>query len=125
MRPISKENERTGGTANKTNPTVNRWLSRAGKAGPVLLAVGATQSANNISNAPEAQRGCVIAQETGSWAGALAFGAAGAKGGAVIGSIFGPIGTGVGAFIGGIGGGIVGSILGAEAGANYYTYYSK
>lgn len=54
-------------------------------------------------------------ENIGGGAGALALGAAGAKGGAALGVPFGPIGVGVGAVGGGLIGGIGGAFLGDEA----------
>ena len=83
---------------------------------------GATVSVVRIATAEEGQTGRVVAQEGGAWAGALAFGAVGAKGGAVIGSFFGPgPGTAIGGIVGGIGGGIVGGLLGENAADNVYN----
>ena len=51
-------------------------------------------------------------ENLGGGVGALALGAAGAKGGAALGAPFGPIGVGVGAVGGGLAGGITGAFIG-------------
>ena len=88
---------------------------------PRALVAGITISVVRIATAPEGQTGRVAAQESGAWAGALAVGAAGAKGGAIIGSFIGPEGTIAGAAIGGIGGGIIGSFAGEKAANDVYN----
>jgi RHS repeat-associated protein len=125
MRPAAKEAARVGGTASKTNAGVNEGLAAAGRVGKVALVAGVAISVARVAAAEEGERPKVAAEEGGAWAGALAFGAAGAKGGAVVGSFFGPgPGTAIGAAIGGIGGGIFGSFAGAQAADNVYDLFS-
>lgn len=123
MRP-SGQQARVGGRANISNVRVNRGVRIAGAAGRGLLVAGAAISTYNIVTAPEGERDRAIAQEAGAWTGALAFGAAGAKGGALVGSFFGPVGTLVGAFVGGVGGGIGGAIAGSKAADNVFNWLS-
>jgi hypothetical protein len=117
---MAGEAARVGGTASKTNAAVNEGMAAAGRVGKVALVAGVTISVVRIATAPEGQKTRAVAQESGAWAGALSFGAVGAKGGAFIGSFVGPEGTIVGAAIGGIGGGIIGAFAGEKAANNVY-----
>ena len=122
MRPIAEEGTRTGGTASKTNPGVNKTMQRVSMVGRGMIVAGALISINNVVSAPEAQRGLVIvmSQEAGAWVGAWAFGSAGALGGGVVGAPLGPPGMAAGALGGGIAGSIGGSMAGAQAAENIY-----
>jgi RHS repeat-associated protein len=111
-------------SASRTSSGVNAAGAAARVAGPALLVVGAGMSAYNIASAPAGQRGTVVAEEVGAWAGALAGGALGAKSGAVIGSFFGPgPGTAIGAGIGTLVGGALGAIGGSHAGGAIYQSF--
>lgn len=121
MAPIAGEAGRVAGTASKTRAGVNSAMTSAGAAGKGLLVVGIGISVANVAMAPEGEQGRVATQEVGAWAGALSFGAAGAKLGAVIGAgVGGPVGAVAGGIIGGLVGGIGGSFAGAQAGNNIY-----
>ena len=104
-------------SAGKTNPYVNRVAVGFRYGGPTLLVIGLAFSAYHISTAPEHERWHVIAQEAGTWAGALAGGWAGGAGGAKAGAAIGTfIEPGGGTAIGGVAGGVIGTIGGAIAG---------
>ncbi len=121
VRPSSAEASRVGGTASRSNPGVNRGASVLGGVGRASVATAAGVSAYRIYAADSDARPRIIAQESGSWTGALAFGAAGAKGGAAVGAFFTPLGALIGAGIGGLVGSIAGGIFGAEAGDSIYS----
>jgi RHS repeat-associated protein len=107
-----------GLTASSTNTGVNSAMDAAGKGGKVLLIVGLAVTAANISLAQPGQRGRVIAQEAGAWAGALSFGEAGAGFGAGFGAGLGAPEGGVGAIPGAAAGGLVGGLVGGAIGAH-------
>ncbi|HEY6872131.1 MAG TPA: RHS repeat-associated core domain-containing protein [Geobacteraceae bacterium] len=119
MRP-SSQSPRPGGRVNVTNSSVNKSMEVAGKAGPVLMAVGVGISTYNVATAPEGQTARVAARESGSWLGAISFGSAGgwagAETGAAIGVWFGGAGAVPGAAIGGIVGSVLGGVAGSHAG---------
>jgi LysM repeat protein len=85
--------------------------------GGALMVYGVYSSYQRISEAPRQQRGRVVTQEVGGWAGgfagAWALGSLFAMGGAAVGV---PAG-GVGALIVGAAGGLVGGVVGGVAGA--------
>lgn len=107
-------------SAPRTNPSWN-VAGKAGKvAGVAGLVVGAGIAVNNISSAPEGQRGAVAAGEIGALGGGFAGAYAGAEIGAVIGSVFPGAGTAIGAVVGGLIGGGVGAIIGGDIGTDAY-----
>ncbi len=128
MRPIANEAARVGGTASKSNAAVDAAMGVAGKAGPALMVVGAGVSAYNVATADNKSR--ALAQEGGTWAGAVALGsiggAAGAQVGAAVGVWFGGAGAVPGAAIGGVigalGGGIAGGIGGEKVATKIYDW---
>lgn len=125
MRPIAHEAKRVGGTASKTNSSVNGAMKVAGKAAPVVVVAAAAVSVNEIYNAPPQERLHIAAKETGAWVGAISFGAAGAKGLGVLGlAVGGPVGGAAGAVIGGLGGGAIGAIAGSKAFSNIYGWWN-
>jgi LysM repeat protein len=100
----------------------SQQLARGGQmglrvGGGALMVYGVYSSYQRISEAPRQQRGRVVTQEVGGWAGgfagAWALGSLFAMGGAVVGV---PAG-GVGALIVGAAGGLVGGVIGGVAGA--------
>jgi RHS repeat-associated protein len=103
-----------GETIQKTSPGWNRAAKWSGRAGGVLLVVGAGVSVYNIATAPEGQRAQVAKQETGSWGGALV----GGEIGATMGSAGGP----VGAFVGGAVGSAVGAVSGSQWGKEGFRF---
>ena len=109
---MSNESSKVGGTANKTNSGVNKAMNITGKVGKGLLVVGAGMSAYNIATAENKTR--AVAQEAGTWTGAIAGGKAGASAGAAIGAFFGGVGAVPGAIIGGFIGSVTGGIIGNE-----------
>lgn len=120
MRPITKEGDRTGGTANKTNAKVNNTVKALGKVGKVSGAAAGGIAVYNIVTAEDKPR--AIAKETGVLTGAIIGGELGAKGGAGIGAFFG----GAGALPGAIAGGVIGSVAGGIAGGETVEYlYDK
>ncbi len=132
MRPAG-EAPRPGGRVATTNSTVNSTMDVAGKAGAVLMVVGAGVTVYNIASAPEGQTARVAAQEGGAWAGALSFGAAGggmgAKAGAGVGVWFGGAGAvpgaAIGGFVGSIVGGAYGAYLGRQAADNVFDMTTR
>ena len=134
MKPTESLASKVGGTANKTNGTVDGAMEGAGKAGPTLLAVGVGVSVYNVATAPKGQGYRTAAAESGSWLGALSFGSIGGAGGAKIGATIGTfiepgggtaIGAAAGGIIGSIGGGIYGAFVGHKAGENLYDAVNK
>ncbi len=109
MRPSSGESSRTGGTANKSNATVNSAMEHAGLGGKILLGLGIAMSVHNIAKADNKVNAAI--HETGGWAGTLAVGEIGAT----LGMRFGP----VGAIVGGLVGGAIGQFVGGEAAEKY------
>lgn len=97
----------------KANIKVNRWAGRLKIAGRILILLDIALAGVRVALAPEGQRVKVALQEVGRIAGALAFGALGAKGGAAAGAAIGALFGGVGAVPGAIIGGIIGGIGGA------------
>ncbi len=97
----------------KANIKVNRWAGRLKIAGRILIFLDIALAGVRVALAPEGQRVKVALQEVARIAGALAFGAMGAKGGAAAGAAIGALFGGVGAVPGAIIGGIIGGVGGA------------
>lgn len=119
---IAKRLTRSG--ARRTNAGVDK-LGRAFKwGGRAAIVISIAIAAYNIYSAPACARGQVAAEEVGGFAGALAFGYAGAEiFGGVGFMIGGPLGGGIGSLVGGIAGGAYGYSLGRNAGAEYYRAF--
>lgn len=126
LRPEAGESQRAGGTANRTNPSMNRAAQGGRVAGRTLLVVGVGMSVANVATAPEGQVGETAAIEGGALAGALVLGGAGGKGGGVVGvAVGGPAGGVIGAILGGLGGGSLGGILGEDAAQTLVDSFSE
>jgi hypothetical protein len=118
MRPMSEEASRLGGTASKTNTSVNSQVETMGKIGKAaaVVAVGvAVYDVATSDNKPKA-----VIRNGGALVGAAVGGELGAKTGAAIGVWFGGAGAVPGAIIGGIIGSIAGGIVGATSGDKAY-----
>lgn len=100
----------------KANLKVNRWSGRLRVAGRILIALDIALAGVKVALAPEGERVQVALEEIARIGGALALGAAGAKGGAAAGAAIGALFGGAGAVPGAIIGGIIGGIGGAFAG---------
>ena len=118
MRPISGESNRVGGTANKSNASVNNRVKTYGNIGKVAGVAGLGISVYNISNADN--KGKAVVEEGGAWTGAIIGGEAGAVLGGEVGLLFGGAGAVPGAVIGGFLGSITGAIIGGEAAEKLY-----
>lgn len=102
-----------------TNASVNAAMRTAGVTSGPLMVTALGVSTHNVATAEDPYR--ALAQESTSWAGALATGTAAAQGGAWVGlAVAGPPGAVVGCIVGGLGGGAVGGLAGWEAGDNLY-----
>ncbi len=99
--------------AGKSNAAVNKWSGRLKWGGRVLLFVDICLAGARVYMAPEGQKLKTGLKEAFRIGGALAFGAAGAKGGAAAGAAIGALFGGAGAAPGAIIGGLIGAIGGA------------
>lgn len=101
------------GSAGKSNIAFNRWSGRLKWGGRVLLAIDICLAGVRVWLAPEGEKLRTALSEAFRIGGALALGAAGAKGGAALGAAIGALFGGAGAVPGAIIGGIIGGIGGA------------
>ncbi|MCH8988025.1 MAG: DUF4157 domain-containing protein [Chloroflexi bacterium] len=110
--------------AQKTRPSVNKWVGRLRIAGRILIAIDIGIGVWKVATAPEVDRPRVALREISGLVGAAAGGWGGAKLGGMIGGGIGAWfggagavpGAIIGAVIGGIGGAIGGGLAGREAG---------
>ncbi|MES2863289.1 MAG: DUF6443 domain-containing protein [Bacteroidota bacterium] len=114
-RPISKEMQKTSGTANKTNAEFNGKAGRLGNIGTGLTIFAGAVSVYNISTAENKVEATAV--EGGSWAGAI-------SGGEVLGTAgaaAGPYGAAGGALVGSI----LGGMFGGQAVENVINIFNK
>ncbi len=121
-----KSAAQVGESASRTSPFWNKVGKASDGLGKVSLAAGVATTTYNIATAPEGQRGRVVAEEGGAWAGAISGGAFGAKVGATVGTFIEPGGgTAIGAAVGGIAGSVGGAIAGSDVAGRIYDWFTK